>query len=153
MIRQRVRKPRDPNKPPDLRFWVVYVIQSLEVRYGKRGNQLPGFHYVGCTTDVIRRLRQHNGEITGGGKYSSMHRPWVLRAIFGPYIGQSNALKAERALKHGKRGIARALWAPEDSHWCCGLGAADPRIGKINAAIRLVQNISGADDSTISPTP
>ncbi len=135
MVR-RFRKPRDPNKPPDLRVWWVYVIQSLEVRYGKTGKQLPGFHYVGCTTDPARRIRMHNGEIVGGGRYTSNFRPWKMMAIFGPYIGQSDALKAERSLKHGKRGVARVLWAPEDSPWCCGLGTADPRIEKINAAIR-----------------
>lgn len=112
------------SKPSE--YW-VYVIQSLQVRVGKRG-ELPGFHYVGCTTDVKRRLRQHNGEIKGGGKYTSMHRPWELRAVYGPYIGRSEAMKAERALKKGKRGKARTTWSPEDSKWCRGLGKDDPRV-------------------------
>lgn len=113
-----------------MKDWYVYVVQSLEKRTGKRGSVLPGFHYVGCTTDVLRRLRQHNGEIKGGGKYTSKHRPWELRAVFGPYEGQSAALKAERALKHGKRGTARVFWTPEDSPWCRGLGALDPLVRK-----------------------
>lgn len=97
--------------------WWVYVIQSQQPRHGKRGS-LPGFYYVGCTTDVARRLRQHNGEIAGGAKYTSQHRPWVLKTFYGPYYGQSEALKAERALKHGKRGEARTRWCPSDSIWC-----------------------------------
>lgn len=108
--------------------WWVYVIQSEEKRFGKRGRPLPGFHYVGCTTDVRRRLRQHNGEIVGGGRYTSKHRPWVLRAVYGPYEGQSEALKAERALKRGKRGTERCRWTTADSRWCRGLGTADPRV-------------------------
>ena len=108
-------------------YW-VYVIQSLECRVGKRGKPLPGFHYVGCTTDVTRRIRQHNGEIKGGGKYTSKHRPWVLRAVYGPYGGRSEAMKAEYALKHGKRGTARCAWPTEDSKWCRGLGPYDPRV-------------------------
>ena len=100
--------------------WWVYVIQSQQVRFGKRGKPLPGFYYVGCTTDVRRRLRQHNGEIVGGGKYTSKHRPWQLRAVYGPYANQSEALKAERALKKGKRGTARCHWSPSDSKWCRG---------------------------------
>lgn len=115
----------DPN-----REWWVYVVQSLEKRVGKRGRPLPGFHYVGASTDVLRRLRQHNGEIKGGGKYTSQHRPWELRAVYGPYFGQSDALRAERALKKGKRGTARTEWRPEDSPWCRGLGTEDPRVAE-----------------------
>lgn len=117
--------------------WYVYVIQSQQVRIGKRGNPLAGFRYVGCTTDPKRRLRQHNGIIKGGGKYTSKHRPWRMRAIHGPYADQSEALKAERALKRGKRGEARCYWTSEDTYkgvsWCRGLGADDPRVAEINA--------------------
>jgi hypothetical protein len=112
--------------------WYVYVIQSQQIRYGKRGKPLPGFFYVGCTTDLIRRIRQHNGIIKGGGIYTSQHRPWLMVAIHGPYYGQSEALKAERALKKGKRGISRTQWSPEDSIWCRGLGVGDPRIPDVN---------------------
>ena len=127
-------KPKDPNKAPDTREWWVYVIQSLEVRYGKRGQPLPGFHYVGCTTDPARRLRQHNGELVGGSRYTSKHRPWVMKAIFGPYCGQTEALKAEYTLKHSKKGDHRVRWAPEDSPYCRGLGPLDPRVAEINAS-------------------
>ena len=75
-----------------MKDWWVYVLQSLESRTGKRGNPLPGFHYVGCTTDPSRRFRQHQGWIVGGGKYTSQHRPWKIVCIYGPYEGQSDAL-------------------------------------------------------------
>ena len=107
-------------------MWWVYVLQSLERRFGKGGKPLPGFHYVGASTDPRRRLRQHNGEITGGGRYTSKHRPWVIRAVYGPFDGQSEALKAERALKRGKRGVQRTQWTPEDSPWCRGPGPDHP---------------------------
>lgn len=113
----------DPTKE-----WFVYVLQSLQSRFNKKGRPLPGFHYVGATTDVQRRLRQHNGELRGGGRYTSTLRPWRLRAIWGPYFGQSEALKAERALKHGKRGESRCFWTLADSPWCRGLGTKDPRV-------------------------
>ncbi len=105
-------------------MWYVYVIQSQEVRPGNK----PGFHYVGCTTDPARRLRQHNGEIVGGGKYTAKHRPWLPVALYGPYNGQSEAMKAEYALKHGKRGTGRIRWSMADSSWCRGLGPNDPWI-------------------------
>jgi len=122
------RRFRDPSKPPDTRTWFIYVIQSLEVRFGKTGKQLPGFHYVGASTDPLRRLREHNGEVVGGGKYTAKHRPWKMMAIFGPYCGQSEAMKAERALKHGKRGKDRVLWSPADSPLCRGLGPNHPDV-------------------------
>lgn len=108
--------------------WYVYVLQSLARRYGKRGQVLPGFFYVGCTTDVLRRVQEHNGLKPGGSKWTAKHRPHELRAVFGPYYGQSEALKAERALKHGKRGTARTQWTPADSKWCRGLGVKDPLV-------------------------
>lgn len=101
-------------------MWFVYVIQSQQVRTGKRGNPLPGFYYVGCTTWVPRRLREHNGELKGGSKYTSRHRPWQLMAVFGVYANRSEAQKAERALKKGKRGQSRCHWSPDDSPWCRG---------------------------------
>jgi len=106
--------------------WWVYVIQSERPRFNKKGQPLLGFFYVGATTDPVRRLRQHNGEIKGGGKYSAQHRPWVPRALYGPYGGRSDAQKAEYALKHGKRSVARTLWTTKDSEWCRGLGNKDP---------------------------
>lgn len=120
--------------------WWVYVIQSLQVRVGKTGNALPGFHYVGATTDPKRRIRQHNGEIVGGARWTAKHRPHRMKAIYGPYANQSEALKAERALKRGRRGAGRCQWSPEDLYkgvsWCRGLGPDDPRVAEINASIR-----------------
>jgi len=100
--------------------WYVYVIQSMAPRFDRRGRRRPGFYYVGCTTDVPRRLRQHNGEIKGGSKWTAKHRPHELRAVYGPYANRSEAQKAERALKRGKRGQNRCQWQPSDSPWCRG---------------------------------
>lgn len=102
-------------------YW-VYVIQSL----ARRPRGLAGFHYVGCTTDPARRLRQHNGELVGGGRYTAKYRPWQPRALFGPYSGRREAMQAEYALKHSKRGVARTLWSATDHPLCRGLGRNDP---------------------------
>lgn len=58
-----------------------------------------------------------------------------MRAIYGPYPDQSIAMKAERALKKGKRGVGRTQWTPKDSKWCWGHGPDDPRIEEINEAM------------------
>ena len=106
------------------RYW-VYVIQSTRMRVGKRG-PLPGIFYVGYTVRLSRRIRQHNGEIVGGARSTRGKGPWVARAAYGPYKSRSSALKAEWALKHKKRGIARTRWTKKDSKWCRGKGAEHP---------------------------
>lgn len=122
-----------PTAPVAL-YW-VYVIQSVAPRTDKRGRPKPGFFYVGMTTDPARRLRQHNGikangepGLKGGGKYTAQHRPFVARALHGPYMTRSDALRAEYALKRQKRGEGRLRWSSEDSPWCCGEGVQHPWI-------------------------
>lgn len=34
--------------------------------------------YTGITSDITKRLRQHNGEIVGGAKYTRARRPIAL---------------------------------------------------------------------------
>jgi predicted GIY-YIG superfamily endonuclease len=115
-----------------LRLFWVYVVQSLQARVGKRG-PLPGFFYVGMTTEPARRLREHNGLYANGkpgnplgGRYTSKHRPWEARALHGPYYSRSEALRAEYALKRGKRGKARLCWTPSNSLLCRGEGPSHP---------------------------
>jgi len=43
----------------DNKTWVVYLLKCAN-------NSL----YCGITNDMARRLRQHNGEIQGGAKYT-----------------------------------------------------------------------------------
>lgn len=113
-------------------YW-VYVIQSIATRVGKVGEPLPGFFYVGMTTDPARRLREHNGLYangqpgnSNGGRYTAKHRPWEARALYGPYTSRSEALQAEYRLKRQKRGAGRTRWTPDDSPLCRGEGAAHP---------------------------
>ena len=112
-------------EPPVRPFCGCYLLRSCDPAH-------PRSSYIGFTVNPLRRVRQHNGEIVGGGRYTSKHRPWRLKAIYGPYADRSEALKAERALKKGKRGEARCHWTPEDTYkgvsWCRGLGPDDPRI-------------------------
>jgi len=130
----------DPNclnvkvKEKRSRLYWVYVLQSEQKRVSpKTGRVLPGYFYVGMTTDPARRLREHNGRYAngkmgkkGGGKWTSKHRPWVARACYGPYYSRSEALRAEYRLKHSKRGKARCHWTPEDSPLCRGEGVDHP---------------------------
>ncbi|OEH73577.1 hypothetical protein cyc_06710 [Cyclospora cayetanensis] len=53
----------------DRGFFSVYLLQSCSS---------PHHFYIGCTTNPIRRLRQHNGTLQQGARRTSSHRPWRL---------------------------------------------------------------------------
>ena len=78
--------------------WFAYVLVST-----RRGT------YVGITTDVERRLKQHNGELPGGAKSTRANRPWSLGRTYGPFEDRSTATQAERQIKL-LRGDRRLHW-------------------------------------------
>lgn len=47
--------------------WVVYLLRCADASL-----------YTGITTDLTRRLRQHNGELGGGARYTRPRRPVEL---------------------------------------------------------------------------
>ncbi|SMN00743.1 COG2827: putative endonuclease containing a URI domain [uncultured Candidatus Thioglobus sp.] len=51
----------------DEKQWVVYLLKCTN-------NSL----YCGVTNDINKRLRQHNGEIAGGAKYTRANAPCEL---------------------------------------------------------------------------
>ena len=56
--------------------------------------------YVGCTNRVTHRLRQHNGELVGGAKYTQSNRPWHHAGIVSGFRTRTHALQFEWAWKH-----------------------------------------------------
>lgn len=67
--------------------WYIYMVEN-------RYQQL----YTGITTDLLRRLRQHNGEIKGGAKALKGKGPVNLRWVAST-LGKSQALKVEYKIK------------------------------------------------------
>lgn len=67
--------------------WFVYLVEN-------KHQQL----YAGITTNPTRRLRQHNGELTGGAKALKGKGPCYFRCIF-KVTGKSEALKLEHWIK------------------------------------------------------
>jgi predicted GIY-YIG superfamily endonuclease len=71
--------------------------------------------YVGATTDTKRRLRQHNGKLSGGSSYTRGTGDWRYEAIVSGFRTWREALQFEWALKHcirkarGARGKTQAL--------------------------------------------
>ena len=79
--------------------WWLYLLRASS-----------GRTYVGITTELERRLAQHNGELPGGAKATRGHRPWALDRHWGPFT-RSEAAAHEYRLKRlpGRR---RASYEP-----------------------------------------
>lgn len=84
-----------------MRSWKVYLI------YNATHNRT----YVGATTDVSRRLRQHRGELIGGAKSTTKLGPdWKLLGYLDGFTSQSEAYRWEKIIKSRCRGYsARVL--------------------------------------------
>ena len=77
--------------------WQVYLLRCAD-----------GTLYTGVARDLQRRLRQHNGELTGGPRYTSGRRPvtllWSESAV-----DRSEAQQREAAIKRLSRREKLAL--------------------------------------------
>lgn len=71
--------------------WYCYLIRSTVNK---------NLSYNGSTNDPIRRLRQHNGEISGGAFRTHKARPWEYFAVIKGLPNHINALSCEWILKH-----------------------------------------------------
>lgn len=69
--------------------WVLYIVENK------------GCTYVGVSPDPIRRLRQHNGEISGGAKYTTSKGPgWRHMCLVRGFKDKIQAMQFEWAVKH-----------------------------------------------------
>lgn len=59
--------------------------------------------YVGITNNFTRRIRQHNGEITGGARYTHAYRPWAPLFRVHGFKTKRDVLRFEWAMKHRRR--------------------------------------------------
>jgi len=76
--------------------WSVYVLVSAS----------GGATYVGVTTDVQRRLSQHNGELPGGARSTRRDRPWTIGVVHDGFDDRAEAQRVEASLKR-RRGSER----------------------------------------------
>lgn len=58
------------------------------------------FVYIGKTNNPKRRLRQHNGEISGGANRTKRMGPWKHQYLISGFKSQREALQFEWALQH-----------------------------------------------------
>jgi len=64
------------------------------------------YSYVGMTNDIFKRLRQHNGEIKGGARYTSKRKGWYPVLIIDGFQDMKSAMQCEWRLKRGKKGVS-----------------------------------------------
>lgn len=62
--------------------------------------------YIGYTINIVRRLRQHNGELVGGARFTTMHGPakgmvWrVVALVTAPDLDHRRGLSLEWHIKN-----------------------------------------------------
>ena len=71
--------------------WYVYILECAD-----------GTLYTGITTDLKRRVEEHNFDNTKGAKYTRFRRP-VRLVYFEKVAGRSEAGKREAAIKKMSR--------------------------------------------------
>ena len=71
----------------------VYLLASMTTRRT----------YIGYTCNLTRRLRQHNGEIQGGAKYTRYGRPWKMICYVAGFPDNVTALQFEWRMHHPPR--------------------------------------------------
>jgi len=74
--------------------WTVYVLQGQNDKV-----------YTGFTGDIEKRLKQHNGVMSGGAHSTKRYRPWTLACTVTGFESRKQALQFEYTIKHKRRGI------------------------------------------------
>ena len=68
-------------------IYFTYIVQCSD-----------GTYYTGKTWNLTRRLRQHNGEVSGGARYTKIRRPVTLQ-YFEEHISHTIAAQRECEIK------------------------------------------------------
>ena len=74
---------------------VVYILESTTH---------PNKVYTGYTSDIEKRLKQHNGLLRSGAKSTRRYRPWKIHCYVDGFESSTEALKFEYKIKHRRLG-------------------------------------------------
>ncbi|KAI8890702.1 hypothetical protein K501DRAFT_319651 [Backusella circina FSU 941] len=112
-------------------FYCCYLIRSL-----KEGQE--NKIYVGSTPNPIKRLRQHNGEITQGAYTTRRHRPWEFVMIIYGFPSKIHALQFEWAWQKPLRSRHVKKVRSDHSEWIGNVRHAKLMLNKIWTAQMLL---------------
>ena len=88
----------------DVGTWFVYLVRCADDTF-----------YTGVTTNLVRRLRQHNGELAGGAGYTRGRRP-VTMVWSEACIERSAAQRREYAVRRSPRTVKARLACDPTEH-------------------------------------
>lgn len=102
VVLEEIEELPDELKIKDKDEYVCYILRSTKARART---------YCGTTNDIIRRIRQHNGVITGGARATSTSQPWRIAGIVYGFSSKSKALRFEWFMKckHSKDVYKQAM--------------------------------------------
>ena len=101
----------------DSPLWYCYMLASTDRKKT----------YVGATVNPDRRLRQHNGEISGGAR-ATKGRSWRRVFLIGQFASEVPALKFEWRWKYLTRQAPGDTWLERRTHALSLLVAEHPEI-------------------------
>lgn len=99
-------------------YWFCYILKSCDPNY-------ENLTYCGKTNDPFRRLRQHNGEISGGAKTTKKAQPWEMYVLIIGFKDEIDTLRFEWRIKHPTKTRKRP-------HKYCGV---EGRINSLNLVL------------------
>lgn len=100
--------------PSHKKLWFCYLLRSLSANH-------PNSCYIGFTVNPLRRIRQHNGEISAGAKRTHKCRPWEIAVVVHGFPNKHAALQFEWHWQH-----------PRDSKKYAVVKQTDPKFGRGN---------------------
>jgi len=96
----------------------VYLLQPCRLPHSLTHS------YVGFTVNLANRIRKHNGEIVGGAKKTTLHRPWRIVTYVTGFKTQQEALKFEWMFQHTLKSKASRAIIKENMYRKHGFGPA-----------------------------
>jgi predicted GIY-YIG superfamily endonuclease len=108
-----LKKRRDARRAAQRAQFVVYGLEN-----GLAGDR-DHYTYVGMTNDMRQRLRRHNGEITGGARYTHniklvTGQPWRLLFLVSGFPSARAARQLEWRMHQRKLGVPNLGRSPFD---------------------------------------